>query len=164
MCTSNKIYHLDQSEPTALVIHCSDPRFQKAFKEFINSELELRDGYYIPLVISGGSSSLSEPLKLPKEYKFMKERIEYFIERFPSLNRIILINHEDCKYYQTMKKALGNPILSHVSSLIDRHKVDLQYVLSNVVNFLGPKIHAELYYARFADDLKESIVFEKILA
>ena len=34
------LYDAVDSEPEAIVVHCSDPRFQKAFKEFINNELK----------------------------------------------------------------------------------------------------------------------------
>jgi len=162
--TEKKVYLLTQSDPTAIVIHCSDPRFQNAFKGFINSELGLRDGDYIPLIISGGAGSLSEPLKLPKEFKFMKERIEFFIHHFPSIRRIILINHEDCKHYESMKNLLGNSFLSRVADLMERQKIDLKSVAKNLLNLFGSKIHGELYYAHFTDPQKQSVVFEKIFA
>jgi hypothetical protein len=162
--TEKKVYQLIESDPTAIVIHCSDPRFQKAFKEFINNELGLKDGDYIPLVISGGAGSLSEPLKLPKEFKFMKERIEYFVKRFDSIKRIVLINHEDCKYYESMKNYLGNSFLNRVANLIERQKVDLKSVAKNLLSFFGSRIQGELYYAHFADEKKQSVTFEKIFS
>ncbi len=73
-----KIYNLIEAAPEAIVVHCSDPRFQRAFAEFIQNELALRSGSYIPLAISGGVGSLAEPLKLPKEFRFMKERLRMF--------------------------------------------------------------------------------------
>ena len=157
-----KVYRLTPSDPTAIVIHCSDPRFQNAFKNFIHTELGLHDGDYIPLIISGGVGSLSEPLKLPKEFKFMKERIEFFIEHFHSIQRIILINHEDCKHYESMKTLLGNSFLSRVANLVERQKVDLKSVAKNLLNLFGSKIRGELYYAHFADEQKQSVTFEKI--
>lgn len=161
--TTQKVYSLIESDPTALVIHCSDPRFQKAFKEFINSELGLKDGDYVPLIVSGGTGPLSEPFKFPKEFKFMKERIEFFLGHFHKLRHIILINHEDCKYYEALKKTLGNSFLSRAVDMIERQKVDLQAVTLNLVKLLGPELHGELYYARFADELRKSVVFDRIL-
>ena len=157
-----KTYELLEKEPAAIVVHCSDPRFQKAFKEFINGELGLEDGRYVPLVISGGVGSLSEPLRLPKEFKFVKERIEAFIERFDTIKRIILINHEDCRHYEALKSLIGNLFLNRVRDLAERQKVDLRSVARTLLGLLGSSIQVELYYARFAEAGKKSVVFEKI--
>jgi hypothetical protein len=48
------IYHLAESKPQAIVVYCSDSRFQRAFREFVGNELHLEEGEYIPMVISGG--------------------------------------------------------------------------------------------------------------
>jgi hypothetical protein len=93
-----KTYDLITAAPEAIVVHCSDPRFQRAFAEFIREELKLQDGSFIPLVISGGVGSLAEPLRLPKEFRFMKERLRMFLDRFESIHQLILINHEDCRH------------------------------------------------------------------
>src|SRR5260221_5730132 len=102
-----KTYSLIELQAQAIVVHCSDPRFQLAFREFIRDDLHLKDGEYIPFVMSGGVATLSEPLKLPKEFEFMKKRIRFFLNRFESINRIVLINHEDCRHYEALKDSIG---------------------------------------------------------
>src|SRR5262249_51830633 len=91
------------SKPAAVVVYCSDPRFQAAFSEFIQQELGLGPGQVIPLVIGGGAGVLGHPEILPKEFKFLKERLEAYRDIFPTARRIILINHEDCRYYAALK-------------------------------------------------------------
>ncbi len=159
---STKTYPLVDACPRAIVIHCSDPRFQKAFADFIRTELGLGDGEYIPLVISGGIASLSEPLKLPKEFKFMKERIELFLERFHSIKRIILINHEDCRHYDELKSVLGRLFLQRVQSWGEKQVNDLKTVSKMLLDYAVPGLKVELYYAHLCGADKSTVVFEKV--
>ena len=162
--SDQKTYESVDGEPVAIVVHCSDPRFQKAFGEFIKGQLGLKDGEYIPLVISGGVASLSEPLKLPKEFKFMKERIEYFLERFDSITRIVLINHEDCKHYDVLKDIIGGLFLRHAPTMVERQQRDLLGVAKTLLGLFRPNLKLDLYFARFLDADHKQIVFEAIKA
>lgn len=160
--TGTKVYQLVEAQPRAIVVHCSDPRFQLAFKEFIREELHLLEGEYIPLVVSGGVASLSEPLKLPKEFKFMKERIELFLERFDSINRVVLINHEDCRHYEALKALLGNVFLHRVSHMNERQLRDLRSVAKAIMGFVRPDLQVELYYAKFTESQPRGIEFQRL--
>jgi len=155
-----KVYPLVDARPQAVVIHCSDPRFQKAFREFISEQLHLQDGECIPLVISGGVASLSEPLKLPKEFKFMKQRIEFFLKRFDSIRRIILINHEDCRHYEALRDLLGNVFLHRVAHMTERQKNDLLSVARVVLDFARPDLEIDLYYAALKGG--DAVQFERL--
>lgn len=73
----------------AIVVHCSDPRFQRAFTEFTTRELGLGIGDFMPLIVSGGASVLAHPLRLPKEFKFMRDRLEFYRSVMPSLKRVV---------------------------------------------------------------------------
>ncbi|MBP1648696.1 MAG: hypothetical protein H6Q30_2141 [Bacteroidetes bacterium] len=157
-----RTYALIDARPRAIVIHCSDPRFQKAFDEFIREGLLLEEGEYIPLVISGGVASLSEPLKLPKEFKFMKERIELFLERYSELKRIVLINHEDCRHYEQLKSVLGRLFLQRVRSIGEKQTNDLKIVAKMLLGYAVPGLQIELYYARFCPGETHAVTFEKI--
>ena len=157
-----RIYNLIEAAPEAIVVHCSDPRFQQAFVEFIQNELELRSGSYIPLVISGGVGSLAEPLKLPKEFRFMKERLRMFLERFESIHRLILINHEDCRHYEWLQNYIGGLFLQRFHNLAERQKADLKKAAQLVLGLTSLKLDLELYYARFADARKSKVIFEKV--
>ena len=160
--SDQKTYESVNREPVAIVVHCSDPRFQKALGEFTRNELGLKDGEYIPFVISGGVASLSEPLKLPKEFKFMKDRIELFLGLFDSIKRIVLINHEDCRHYDAMKDLLGGLFLRHAPTMTERQQRDLLGVARTLMGLFRPNLNLEMYYARFADPDRRQIVFERI--
>ncbi len=156
----DRTYPLLEAHPRAIVIHCGDPRFQKAFTDFIRTELQLQDGDCIPIVVSGAVASLSEPLRLPKEFKFMKERLEFLFERFDSITRVVLINHEDCRHYEAMREALGKVFLQHVPHMSERQVRDLKVVARMLLGYASGGRQIELYYARITPD--HSVRFEKI--
>jgi hypothetical protein len=156
------IYKLAESRPHAIVIYCSDPRFQRAFREFIGNELHLEEGDYVPLVVSGGVASLSEPLRLPKEFKFMKERIQFFLGRFDSIRRIILINHQDCRHYEALESSLGAIFLQHLRHMTERQIRDLTLVAKTLLGLGVPALQIELYYARIVKNGASTVRFEKV--
>jgi len=156
------VYHLADARPQAIVVYCSDPRFQRAFREFIGKELHLAEGEYIPLIVSGGVASLSEPMRLPKEFKFMKERIEYFLGRFDSIRRIVLINHEDCRHYDALKNSLGAIFLQHLKHMTERQVRDLALVAKTLLGLGAPGLQVELYYASLVKNGATTVRFEKV--
>ncbi len=163
---SKRVYAVAQDpKPEAVVIHCSDPRFQAAFEEFIASELCLAKGQFIPIVVGGGAGVLGHPEQLPKEFKFLKDRLEHYRTLFPSVRRIILINHEECRYYESLKTKVLSFLGGRFTMSPEHARDDLalvskacQYLLSH----LGYKV--ELYYARFADAGHTRVVFDKVQA
>ncbi len=94
------LYKLDKASPQALVIHCGDPRFQTAFRRFITEELGINS--YTPLVIGGGVHSFGARTYLPKNFKILWEQVKFFIN-VQGLKQVIVINHEDCQWYQKLK-------------------------------------------------------------
>jgi hypothetical protein len=156
------IYHLAESKPQAIVVYCSDSRFQRAFREFVGNELHLKEGEYIPMVISGGVASLSEPLRLPKEFKYIKDRILFFLERFDSVHRVVLINHEDCRHYEALKSSLGALFLQHLEHMTGRQIRDLTLVSKTLLGLAAPGLQIELYYARIVKNGALTVRFEKV--
>ena len=77
---------LPVATPDTIVLWCGDPRFQEAVGRFIEDDLGLKHGQYVPLTLAGGVASLSEPMSLPKEFKYLKETIEFFLGHFQSIN------------------------------------------------------------------------------
>jgi hypothetical protein len=98
--SSAKTYALETAPPEALVIHCGDPRFQKAFREFVTAELGIKS--YTPVIIGGGIHALGLQSFLPKNYKILWEQIKFFIKE-QKLRQVIIINHEDCAWYKKMR-------------------------------------------------------------
>ena len=98
-------YQLDKTTSHTLAIHCGDPRFQTAFREFITGGLGVSN--YTPLIIGGGIHAFGMQTFLPKNFKIVWEQIKFFVKE-GNLNQIIIINHEDCKWYDKMKGYYGN--------------------------------------------------------
>jgi hypothetical protein len=94
------LYPLDTAPSQALVIHCGDPRFQTAFRRFITEELGIKA--YTPLIIGGGLHAFGMQSFLPKNFKILWEQIKFFVKE-GHLKRVIIINHEDCRWYGKMK-------------------------------------------------------------
>jgi hypothetical protein len=150
-------------KPEAIVVYCSDPRLQAAFDQFISQELHLAKGQYIPIVVGGGAGVLGHPEQLPKEFKFLKERFEMYREHFPSVRRVVLINHEDCKYYNSLKSKVSRLLGSRLGHSLHVSCEDLglvRHAFQHLLSHLG--FNLEFYYARFADDSHQKVVFEKV--
>jgi hypothetical protein len=148
--------------PEAIVVHCSDPRFQRAFEQFIEKELKLAKEQVVPLVVGGGAGVLAHPERLPKEFKFMKDRFELIRENFPSIRRVILINHEDCKYYESLKDRVFNLLGVHKTPA-EQSREDmgaLARIFARLLSHLG--VSVELYYAKFTDAGHTRIAFDRL--
>lgn len=156
---------LRDPKPEAIVVYCSDPRFQTAFDQFIQRELGLAKGKFMPLVIGGGAGVLGHPEQLPKEFKFLKERFELYRDVFPSLRRVVLINHEDCRYYDFLKTKLFGFLGPRFNISREHAREDLSLVsraFKRLLAHLGFTV--EFYYAKFADAEQSKIVFDKVSA
>jgi hypothetical protein len=161
--TGSRTYAAIQNpKPEAIVIYCSDPRFQPAFREFIQKELGLAEGQYIPLVIGGGAGVLAHRDQLPKDFKVLKDRLEMHLARFSSIRRVVLINHEDCQYYETLRDKLPHLFSAHLGGASDKQRRDLGTVATALLGLLSSKLGMELYYARFQDPEHTRIVFERV--
>jgi hypothetical protein len=149
--------------PEAAVVYCGDPRLQTAFVPFIENELGLAKGQYIPTVVGGGAGALAYPQRLPKEFKFMKDRLELIHRAFPSVRRAILINHEDCIYYRMLAEKIPGFLTDPASKISDRPGEDMDRiagVFDRLLSHLGLK--AELYYGQFADGDHRKMAFRRV--
>ncbi len=163
--SSAKTYDvLHDAKPTTIVVYCSDPRFQSAFSDFIENDLHLEKGQYVPFVVGGGAGVLANPEKLPKEFKFIKDRLEMFRKNYPSIKRVILINHEDCQYYSMLREKIVNFLGSFGKNINDKSREDMVLVADIFGRLLShlSGYSLELYYAKFTDDTHSKVEFEKI--
>lgn len=149
-----------EAKPRAIAIYCVDPRFQEATEQFLSEELDLPKGAYVPFALGGGVASLTEPLRLPKDAKYVRDLISFYADHFPTVSRIILVNHEDCGKYATLVAAvpLLRKLAGHVS---DRQKDDLRRVTEMIQRFLPRQMAIERYYASFANSERTLVKFEK---
>jgi hypothetical protein len=80
----------------ALVIHCSDPRFQAPFHDFLRRRLNLQT--YELVAVPGGPQFLTLVDYLPK-FSWAGWRWMKFLVDIGKPERVVLIAHEDCRWY-----------------------------------------------------------------
>lgn len=144
---NENIYTAVQANPTTLVIHCSDPRFQVAFGEFIQKGLRLSQGQFVPIIVGGGPASLVH-LEMTNNLSYLNGQIRFFLHHCPNIGRIVVINHEDCGYYKTIP---GRP----------NEKDDLTNIVGALTADMGD-MEIVAYYARFTDDSHTATAFERL--
>ena len=137
------------SEQGAVVIHCSDPRYQGAFHSFIRDQLGLKQ--YALVAVPGGPQFLSAVELLPK-FAWAGWRWMKFLGKLGATGRVILIAHEDCRWYHETGVAASSP------SLREKQDSDLRAVCAGLKERFGA-IAIEQYYARFEGS---RIVFDKL--
>jgi hypothetical protein len=146
-------------EPKAIILFCGDPRFLTATMSFITGELGFREGEYLPLSLPGGIASLSEPFALPKDFKVLKEGLQFYLEHMGSISEVILINHEDCRKYHALVEKLGT-LKMIKGTMEERQYADLRKVAVVASNLVARKITVRQYYAKFANEEHTQVVFE----
>ncbi len=120
------------------VIHCSDHRFQKSFREFLSEGLGL--GSYALLAIPGGGHFSSMGDLLPKFAKVGLQSVKFLVTR-SGANRIILIAHDDCLYFkEILQFFFTEPDLhgKQLANLKRARRVLLEWF---------PRARVELYFA-----------------
>jgi hypothetical protein len=125
-------------ESGVLVIHCSDPRYQAPFNDFLRNCLGLER--YALLAVPGGPQFLTLGSYLPK-FAWTGWRWVKFLGDLGNSARVILIAHDDCRWY--LDSRFGPP----PANLREKQARDLRDVCAAVgERFSNVKI--ELYYAR----------------
>ncbi len=129
----------------ALVLMCSDRRFQEPFREFLTTHLNLQrwDAISTP----GGAYMLSFADVLPKQLK-VGTRMVKFMMSVSHPTRIIVINHEGCVRYM---EAFHSQLSKFGFSLPDKQRRDLLSVAKDLREAF-PNTTVEPYYAALAPD------------
>lgn len=140
-----------KSESTGVVvIHCADPRYQPHFQDFVRNKLGIPN--YALIAVPGGVHFLTPLDQLP-EFSATGWRWMKFIVGLTKPRRIILIGHDDCRWY------LDSRFVNDASGLRDKVVGDLRRVRDAVrERFPGPTV--DLYFARLNPDA--SATFETI--
>ncbi|RPI28641.1 MAG: hypothetical protein EHM61_04385 [Acidobacteria bacterium] len=154
---------LTLTPPRAVVIYCSDNRFQAAFQEFIREHLGLAPGEFTPLVIPGSvfPIGLTARLQLPKQFKIFIEQLSLILNNHKGHPvQIVVITHDDCRGQQFLVQKIAKFLpFSH-----DRHRDELQLslkVLHEIAEHFVPDCDVELYHAVIAGD---EVIFEETIA
>jgi carbonic anhydrase len=140
-------------KPKAIIIRCSDPRFRIAFRDFAVEELGLNQGEFVPINVAGGPAALAHYKTKVCDFNYLMHQIVFFIKNFESIQKIIIIGHQDCGYYKT--------IINH-PDMEDKEKKDLPRAARIISKIKFRDIKIESYYARFTDENHAEIIFEKI--
>lgn len=142
--------HFISEQPSeAIVVHCYDHRFQEAFRQFLSDELRLKN--WTPIVLGGSIHSFGIQHLQPKNAKVLWQHIKFLVKE-GGLKRIIIINHDDCQWYEKFEGYLGS------IHLPERLKKDLQGTAVKLAqDFTGASIEA--YHARLEG---KEVIFEKV--
>ena len=135
--------------PGVVVIHCSDGRFQPWFQDFLRRDLGVE--HYSLIAVPGGAQFLTLVEYLPK-FAWAGWRWMKFLADLAAPARVILIAHEDCRWY--LDTRFGIPPRDPRGKQVQ----DLQSARAALVERFG-KLPVELYYARLSDG---SVVFERL--
>ena len=83
--------------PEALVVHCSDHRFQAGFREFLTEGLGLSS--YALISTPGGGHVLTLENVLPKVARVGRQSMAFHVGRARP-RRIVLVGHDDCLFFR----------------------------------------------------------------
>ena len=131
----------ESAETGVLVVHCSDPRYQPHFQEFLRQCLGL--DHYALIAVPGGAQFLTLVDYLPK-FSWAGWRWLKFMADVVAVQRIILIAHDDCRWYQDMRFGL------HSTNLGERQAADLRRVRAACQERFK-NVQVDLYHARPED-------------
>jgi hypothetical protein len=125
------------SQSHVVVIHCSDPRYQPHFQDFLYSGLRL--SRYGLIAIPGGPEHLS-PSERSDALRSQGAAWFDFMSKLMAAERCILIGHADCRWY------IANRIESDESRLKEHVSRDLIAAREEIQRRF-PNLRVELYFA-----------------
>lgn len=128
-------------ERAPIAVHCSDPRYQPHFQEFLDKGLGL--DHYALIAIPGGAQLLVLEEYLPK-FSWAGWRWLKFMVDLVNPTRIVLIAHEDCRWY--LDARFGHDPLR----VRERMIADLRRSSAELKQRFGQQV--EMYYACLRDD------------
>ena len=149
-------YPFVEGDSDSLVIHCSDPRFQDAFYEFTRKELGLKRPALI--TVPGCTASFGVQVFMPKRWHALRGWIELMAE-YNKFQRVVIINHDDCRGYSSIAKFLGG--LANISTSQRKHLHDMaRYIVKEYL----PTARLELYQARLVHyNSKRGVRFKRVV-
>ena len=138
----------DAGGSPVVVVHCSDPRYQPHFQDFLRGGLKL-DRYALVAVPGGPQCFMpaqDQPALPSAGWRWMS-----FLVNLTSPSRVVLIAHDDCRWY------IDNRFAS-AEDARERQLQDLRRAQEEIAGRFGA-IAIDLYYATLTD---EAAHFEKI--
>jgi hypothetical protein len=134
---------IDPAQATSVVVHCSDPRYQPHFQDFLHRGLEL-DRYSL-VAVPGGPQCLILTGCLPK-FSWAGWRWMKFLKTLMDPARIVLIAHADCRWY------LENRFMPHPSEAREHQIRDMRQAKAELHERFG-RVSVDLFYATLDGDV-----------
>jgi hypothetical protein len=148
-----ELYHSSPQRRTGdegiLVIHCSDPRYQPHFQDFLRNGLGL--DHYGLVAVPGGVQTLTLVEYLPK-FAWSGWRWLKFMFNLMTPARVVLIAHDDCRWYS------DNRFVRRPGDARGKLIADMQRVGRELADRFGSG-RVDLYYATLEGD---RAVFESL--
>jgi len=133
----------------AIIDRCLDRRFRIGHRRLIEEDLGLAPENIVPIKRAGGAGPLRLKKKgwkrLPKD---VRDQLELFVEEHPEIGCIILINHEDCRRYDKIRKR----------GECDRERLDLKMAV-NLVSKKFPNKKVFGYFGEFVNEKRRKVQF-----
>jgi len=143
---------LNLAPPRAVVIHCSDSRFQAAFHDFIQNYLHLNPGEFTPLIVPGSATALGSlvQMQLPKNFKILTEQLSLiFANHRGQPVEVAIIGHEDCRGQQFLAQKLAKFL--PIPDLASRSEcLRAERVVREIAHQFVPSCRVKLFQARMA--------------
>lgn len=147
-----KFRAIQNPKPTAIVVHCIDPRFPEAMEKFIEEDLHLNRYVDVVMKFAGGPTPLAYPTEMPSRCKWLRKHLEFNCAKFSSIESIIAIAHKNCAYYSTV------PAIGMCGDDVEKRDLPL---IGNFLQMTFPKKEIQLYHAKLVE--KDShVLFEKV--
>jgi hypothetical protein len=122
---------MPETQPSdTVVIHCSDPRFQLPFQDFLRGRLGLTR--YALIAVPGGPQFLTLAGYLPK-FSWVGWRWVKFVMDLSPVRRVILITHEDCRWYLDARFGQHSDIQKKQLADLNAVRAALRELLGNLV-------------------------------
>ena len=139
-------YHALRKEPKVLLICCS----QLSYEEWAKHDLRLEPMDAQLISIPGGPAALAHRHKVPERYFELKKNIRLMLKKFPSIQTVIALNHEDCGYYEEVLKLKG------------REKMDLRSIARELSSMADDK-NVETFFAKPVKLASKKLEFQQIV-
>lgn len=136
-------YPLNQGVSDTLVVHCSDPRFQEAFRTFAKEELGLPS--YDSLVVPGASQLLTFADSLPKFAQALFRPLKFLVKGH-SLKRVVVIMHEDCAWYKDFV-----PKFVHMKGDAKGQQIKDMLATRQMIHEEFPGLEVRMFYAAITE-------------
>lgn len=132
----------------AIALTCIDFRFRKALQNFFENELNL---YAVDHMAQGGGAKMVVEEGPIRDWVFANFDIAF---NKHAVNRVILINHQDCGAYG------GSDAFGGLEDEIAKQEIQLRHGVS-VVHSKYPDKQVEAYLALLGDN--DTITFKKVI-